>query len=370
MNINRLVISKEYNSTQMATAQVKVNFPEQIEESRKKIRDSFKRSHEALQVRENILLSRVDEIEKEYNSKTQEMNKLVEALNKATLQCEETLAANKLTDINQIVRTAIDKKIQELKADTDTNIEFEWDNLFETGIEQLGSIKLNGETMISPTSIFPPHVKPAKMDTNKIERKTFLVEVLKRLKNYDPKTLEKPVSEDVLIKYITSTMGNKSNTVKIKNNYNEYTVMLVGKMGAGKSSLGNFLLQREEFVTGDDIESVTNDNKCESRMITDKIKLRIIDTPGFGDFRGQAKVRDDVANAFYEAKDGVDAFIFVISSTERIGREMVAHFEMFKRFMDHEHFYDYVIPVFTKVDERLKKRGEKDFMSRRTRERC
>ena len=169
MNINRLVISKEYNSTQMATAQVKVNFPEQIEESRKKIRDSFKRSHEALQVRENILLSRVDEIEKEYNSKTQEMNKLVEALNKATLQCEETLAANKLTDINQIVRTAIDKKIQELKADTDTNIEFEWDNLFETGIEQLGSIKLNGETMISPTSIFPPHVKPAKMDTNKIE---------------------------------------------------------------------------------------------------------------------------------------------------------------------------------------------------------
>ena len=187
--------------------------------------------------------------------------------------------------------------------------------------------------------------------------------MLKRLKNDDPKTLEKPVSEDVLINSITSIMGNKSNTVMTKNNYNEYTVMLVGKMGAGKSSLGNFLLQREEFVTGDDMACVTNDNKCESRMITDTIKLRIIDTPGFGDFREQDKVRDDVANAFYEAKDGVDAFIFVISSVERIGREMVDHFEMFKEFMDHEHFYDYVIPVFTKVDERLKKRREKDFMS-------
>ena len=77
----------------MATAQVKINFVEQIKESRKKIRDSFKRSHEALQVRENILLSRVDEIEKEYNSKTYEMNKLIEALNIATLQCKETLAA-------------------------------------------------------------------------------------------------------------------------------------------------------------------------------------------------------------------------------------------------------------------------------------
>ena len=148
----------------MATAQVKVNFPEQIKESRKKIRNSFKRSHEALQVRENILLSRVDEIEKEYNSKYQEMNKLVEALNKEMKQCEENLSANKLTDVTEIVRTAIDKKIQELSTDTDTSIKFEWDNLFETGIEQLGSITFNGQTMIFPTSIFPPHVKPVVPD--------------------------------------------------------------------------------------------------------------------------------------------------------------------------------------------------------------
>ena len=140
------------------------NFPEQIKESRKKIRDSFKRSHEALQVRENILLSRVDEIEKEYNSKILEMDKLVEALNKATLQFEETLTANKLTDVTEIVHSALDKKIQELTADTDTIIEFEWDNLFETGIEQLGSIKLNSQTMISPIIIFPPHVKPVVPD--------------------------------------------------------------------------------------------------------------------------------------------------------------------------------------------------------------
>ena len=140
------------------------NFPEQIKESRKKIRDSFKRSHEALQVRENILISRVDEIERKYSNKTQEMNTVVEALNKATLQCEETLAANILNDVNQQVRSAFDKRIQELTTDTDTSIEFEWDNLFETGIEQLGSIQLNSQTMISPTSIFPPHVKPVVPD--------------------------------------------------------------------------------------------------------------------------------------------------------------------------------------------------------------
>ena len=64
----------------MVSRHVAPNFPEQIKESRKKIRDSFKRSHEALQVRENILLSRVDEIEREYNSKTEKINKLIESL--------------------------------------------------------------------------------------------------------------------------------------------------------------------------------------------------------------------------------------------------------------------------------------------------
>ena len=143
----------------MATAQVKINFPNQIKESRKKIRDSFKRSHEALQVRENILLSRVDEIEKEYNSKTEKINKLVESLDKNKSLTSETLRDNELNETYKQICSVIDTKIKQLTKDTDTSIEFEWDNLFETGIEQLGSIKLNNQTMISPTSIFPPHVK-------------------------------------------------------------------------------------------------------------------------------------------------------------------------------------------------------------------
>ena len=60
----------------MASRHVAPGFLEQMKESRKKIRDSFKRSHEALQVRESILLSRVDEIEREYNSRSEEMNKV------------------------------------------------------------------------------------------------------------------------------------------------------------------------------------------------------------------------------------------------------------------------------------------------------
>ena len=147
----------------MACSQSK-DFPERIKETRKKIQDSFQRSHEALRVRESTLLSRVDEIEKEYNSKTQEMRELMGSLNKAKSQNADTLSSNKLCDVNEIILSTIDKKIAELTADTDSSIEFEWDSLFETGIEQLGSIKLNGLTNISPSRTFSPHVKPVVPD--------------------------------------------------------------------------------------------------------------------------------------------------------------------------------------------------------------
>ena len=140
------------------------NFPEQIIETRKRIQDSFKRSHEALRVRESSLLSRVDHIETEYNSKTQEMNELVESLNNITSISSNTLKSNKVQQTNEIIRSAIDNNIAELTADIDSSIEFEWDSLFETDIEQLGSIRLNGQTNISPTRTFSPQVKPVVPD--------------------------------------------------------------------------------------------------------------------------------------------------------------------------------------------------------------
>ena len=141
----------------MATAEVEMNFPEQIKESRRKIRDCFKKSHDALQMREDIILSRVDEIEKDYSSKTEKIMKLVESLEKVNSLCADTLTDNELKDTRDEVIASINRKVSNLSADA--SIEFEWDSLFDTGIEQLGSIKLYSQTIISPTSIFPPHVK-------------------------------------------------------------------------------------------------------------------------------------------------------------------------------------------------------------------
>ena len=165
-------------------------------------------------------------------------------------------------------------------------------------------------------------------------------------------------------------MGNtQGGTLKKKKNYNEYTVMLVGKIGAGKSSLGNFLLKKECFLAADDLASVTDKNMAECGKLYDDLTIKVIDTPGFGDFRSHEKIKEDLADALYESIDGVDAFLFVINGSERIGKELVGQFEMFERFMHHEHFFNYVIPVFTRVDQRLSNKKENDIHSYEKQER-
>ena len=140
------------------------NFVEQLKETRKKIGNCFQRCHEALRVRESTLLSRVDEIEREYNSKTLEMRELLESLNSIKAISTDKLKSNKVKETNEAILSTIDSKIAELTADTDSNIEFEWDTLLETSIEQLGSIKLNCQTKKPPLVSFPPDVKPVVPD--------------------------------------------------------------------------------------------------------------------------------------------------------------------------------------------------------------
>ena len=148
----------------MATAQVDTDFASQIKETRKRIQDTFSKLHEALITRERILVSQVDRIEKEYVIKAKEMRSLMESLNSIKTISSSVLKLNQATDIREELHDSIDRKIAKLTADTDSSIEFEWDSLFETDIEQLGSIKLNDRTNISPSRTFSPHVKPVVPD--------------------------------------------------------------------------------------------------------------------------------------------------------------------------------------------------------------
>ena len=174
------------------------------------------------------------------------MNTLVDALNKEMRHCEENLYANKLTNVTEIVRLALDKKIQELTADTDTSIEFKWDNLFETGIEQLGSIKLNSQTMISPTSIFPPHVKPVVPDYKTKQLPTAYC-CKKSSKQISPGELNRPRS--LAIHYMTGNIyipDRVNHRVQVFSCNGDYLFMFSEKMN---KPVGICVSQNKVFVT-------------------------------------------------------------------------------------------------------------------------
>ena len=126
----------------MASVDLCTDFPEQIKQTRTKIKDSFIRCHEALRERETALLCRVEEIEKEFNSKAKEIRELQESLNKVMRLSIDSLTSNKLTDTQQTIHTAIDSKLKELSTDTHKIIELKWDSIFESDIPQLGEIQL------------------------------------------------------------------------------------------------------------------------------------------------------------------------------------------------------------------------------------
>ena len=141
----------------MATAQVKFDFPSQLKDARKKIRDCFKRMHEILQVRENSLLSRIDEIKQDHDTKTRVMQELSDTFSKLNVLNSSSRKWKKKTD--KLVTSTIDDKIKQLTDDLESSIEFEWDVDLEADLEQMGSIFVNSQTIVPCTCTFLPGVK-------------------------------------------------------------------------------------------------------------------------------------------------------------------------------------------------------------------
>ncbi|KAI6655651.1 E3 ubiquitin-protein ligase TRIM71-like [Oopsacas minuta] len=144
----------------MAFENPKIDFLEQINNTRESIKNRFKISREALSAREQILLDNIDRIESEYNQNAQLQAELSESLSSIVFSSIEKLKANELSDTREEVTSLLDSKLTKLAAETDFQIEFEWNNLFETEIEQLGNILLNGQTNLSTLRTFPLQVKP------------------------------------------------------------------------------------------------------------------------------------------------------------------------------------------------------------------
>jgi len=96
---------------------------------------------------------------------------------------------------------------------------------------------------------------------------------------------------------------------------NKINIIMIGHTGAGKSQLGNSILQNEVFEVGHRSESKTKEKKNGFGTLNN-LDLRIIDTPGFSDTsENEQEHKDDwkkIADLFVYDKS-IDGIIFVFN---------------------------------------------------------
>lgn len=126
-------------------------------------------------------------------------------------------------------------------------------------------------------------------------------------------------------------------------------IIIIGKVGAGKSALGNEILgQKDFFKSGQSFSSVTDVWKA-GTCIKNENRYFVVDTPGVN---GLAKPSKDaikeLARCFLATSPGFHCIVLVISGTQRIDE---SDKEMIKNFADMlgEEAYEYMLVVFTGV---------------------
>ena len=149
------------------------------------------------------------------------------------------------------------------------------------------------------------------------------------------------------------------------------TTMLIGKTGNGKSSTGNSILMRDEFVNESGGESVTSETKEGATRVGD-LKIRVVDTPGLCDTGDHRKVgamkmlQDHFRAGIKKYPEGVDCFILVFNwAVLRFTKETESVVKILKKMFSNEMFEKYLILIFTNKNLFLKKQEENKAKNRK-----
>ena len=158
---------------------------------------------------------------------------------------------------------------------------------------------------------------------------------------------------------------NVSSYLNLRHTSGQYdtAIMFVGAAGVGKSTLCNFLSRSDVFETFDTPKSLTK--KAKSHIFPAEGKeCLIIDTPGFHDSKEQneTEVLSEICRAGVMAKDGVDAFAFVINLTERFPEARLKNAMMtFNAICSN--FWNYTFIIFTHEEDMMSQAGStKEFI--------
>ncbi|KAG6390242.1 hypothetical protein SASPL_147974 [Salvia splendens] len=128
------------------------------------------------------------------------------------------------------------------------------------------------------------------------------------------------------------------------------TVVLVGKMGNGKSATANRLIGRQVFESMPSLGAVTSSCKLETTDLGEGRILNVVDTPGLFDSSVEPKVMaNEIAQCINLAKDGIHAVLLVLSLRNRFSEEEALAFDSICKIFGGK-IQDYMIIVFTNGD--------------------
>ncbi|SAM01274.1 hypothetical protein [Absidia glauca] len=152
----------------------------------------------------------------------------------------------------------------------------------------------------------------------------------------------------------SSTIVTETNFAIQAKNPETIVVSAVGAVGTGKSSLLNAIAGAHLFATGSST-ATTHTVQGEVRpwaFLPGKRYAHLIDTPGLCDSAGQDRhIIAEMVRYFKSLANGVSAFLLVFNINDiRLDGYTQSMLRLFEALLG-RHFWDFVVIVFTHVDE-------------------
>lgn len=138
-------------------------------------------------------------------------------------------------------------------------------------------------------------------------------------------------------------------------------IVLLGKTGAGKSSVANTLFGESTFKMGHSPDSETSFCISKSKLINRR-SITLVDTPGFFDTSGSEEdMKPNILQCIVECAPGPHAFIVVLKVEKFTDHEKSVIENMFQHFS--EEVLRYAVILFTHGDQLLEEMKIEEFVS-------
>ncbi|XP_030285683.1 GTPase IMAP family member 7-like [Sparus aurata] len=141
---------------------------------------------------------------------------------------------------------------------------------------------------------------------------------------------------------------------------NERRIVILGKTGAGKSSLANTIFGEELFSPDDTLNSGTIQCQSETKSLKGK-RITVIDTPGLFDTdRSEEELKREIVRCITECAPGPHAFLIVLK-VERFTKHEQEVINQIQEYFSEEAF-KYATVVFTHGNQLPEGKKIKEFV--------